>query len=111
MLKQKEIDEILEKAKPSIIEGLRKEVVSAAIQNFKYSFESEIANHITKWIKEEILPEITKKLVEGKEGLISAGVKIVPSIVTAITESVTDSIKKKMEDSWDRKKILTALFE
>ena len=57
------------------------------------------------------MPEIIKELVESKQGLIAVGAKLAPALVEELVKSMADAFKKKMEQSWERKKVFEAIWK
>lgn len=110
MYSQEQINELLEAAKPSIIEGLKKEIQQTVTYQMQEAAAKAVREHTTQWINENVIPEITAQLVESKDGLISLGAKLAPMLLDSMTESFAGAIKKKMESSWERKKIFESLL-
>jgi predicted N-formylglutamate amidohydrolase len=110
MYSQEQINDLLEAAKPSIIEGLKKEIKQSITYQMQEAAAKAVREHTTNWITENVIPEITKELVESKEGLVALGAKLAPVLLDSLTESFADTIKKKMESSWERKKVFEALL-
>lgn len=110
MYTQEQINELLEAAKPSIIEGLKNDIKQHITWEMKETAGKLVREHVTSWVNENIIPEITSQLVESKEGLVSLGAGLAPVLLDAMTESFAETIKKKMENSWERKKVFEALL-
>lgn len=110
MYTPEQINDLLEAAKPSIIEGLKNDIKQHITWEMKESAGKIVREHVSKWVNENIIPEITSQLVESKEGLIALGAKLTPVLLDSLTESFADAIKKKMENSWERKKVFDALL-
>lgn len=111
MLTQEQINELLESAKPSIIESIKNDLKQSISYEMKQVCAQQVKQHTEAWIKENVIPEITAALVEGKDGLISAGVKLAPAIMDEITKSMTAAVSEKLKSSWERKKIFGAMFD
>jgi hypothetical protein len=109
-MNSKEIQSLLEAAKPSIINSLKEELIRSLDYNVKQKAIEEISKFVVDWIKEEVLPEVKKELVESKESLISIGIKSAPEISNLIASELTKALKANLEQSWTRKKILENLF-
>lgn len=104
------MDELLEAAKPAVIESLKKELTQGITYEARNEMSKMVQKHVTDWVKENIIPEITKTLIESKEGMISLGVKLAPVIVDEMVKSATETIKKNLESSWSRKEIFGKLL-
>lgn len=111
MITAEQINEMLEAAKPSIIEGFKQEIKSSISWEVKNKAAEIVADETAKWVKENIVPEIVKQLVESKEGLISVSVKLAPMMVESLVTAMADEFKNKMQNSWDRTKIFEAIFK
>lgn len=110
MLSAEQIAEMLEAAKPSIIESIKADVKQSISWEVKETCAKEVRTHVEAWIKENVLPEVTAALVESKEGLIAIGVKLGPAVVDAVVIEMTKSVAEKLSKSWERKKIFEALI-
>jgi hypothetical protein len=104
------INELLEAAKPSVIESLKRELT----QMVSYEVRSEAAKIVqaetVKWVNENIVPAIIAALVEQKDGMISIGTKLGPALVDEITKGMVTTVSEKLKQSWERKKIWEALL-
>ena len=110
-LDQKTLNEILEQVKPSLIDGLKQELQSGITYEVKQAVAEQVRDHITKWIQVEVLPEITKNLIESKEGFIALGPRIGEEALESLALSFTKSLKDNLNNSWSRKEIFKALFD
>lgn len=111
MITAEQINEMLEAAKPSIIEGFKQEIKQSISWEVKNNAAKIVAEETTKWVKENIIPELIKELVESKNGLISVGAKLAPAMVESLVESMANDFKSKMEKSWDRSRIFEVIFK
>ena len=111
MITIEQIDAMLEAARPSIIEGFKKEIQDSITWEVKKKASEIVGAETEKWLRAEIVPEIVKELVESKQGLIAVGAKLAPAIVEELVKGMADTFKKKMEQSWDRTKIFEAIFK
>ena len=107
----KTAEELIQLALPSVLEGLKKELTQTIDWQIKQDATKVVSDHITNWIKENVLPEVSKQLVESKEGLIALGATIGPGVVEAVSAAYLESLKKKLENSWERTKIFESLFK
>jgi len=69
-----------------------------------------VAKETTKWINENIIPELIAYLVESKNGLLQIGAKLAPRMVEELTKILIDGFKKKLESSYERGLIIKSLF-
>lgn len=107
----KTAEEMLELAMPSVIEGMKKELTQSITWDVKNTASKLIVDHVSEWVKENILPDISTQLAENKDSLIAVGIQMGPLMVQALSEAMLVDLKKNLESSWDRQKIYKALFE
>jgi uncharacterized membrane-anchored protein YjiN (DUF445 family) len=109
-LSQEQIDNIIENAKPDIINSLKTEAVKTITTNFNYAASNLITEAVKKWTAEEVIPEILSSLTESKDGLIQVGVKAGTEIVEEFAKAMTMQIKESMESSWKRQNLIKTLM-
>lgn len=109
-LDEQTINEIVSNLKPSIMEGVKNELQSSISHQVKQTILNQIGEYCKTWVQENIIPEIEKELIESKDGLIKIGTSVSEEITEEIAISMAATIKKKLENSWDRKKIFEALI-
>lgn len=110
MLTQEQINEAVQDAMPDILAGLRKEIAENAVYQAKQSAFSAVQKAVTEWINEHLLPEILQSLMDNKDGLVAMVPSLAQSMTVAMQAAFIDSITKKLESSWERKKIFEALL-
>jgi len=110
-LSKEQIEEILNDAKPSIVEGIKNNVVNSMTYDVRESLLQLVKAEVQEFVKTEIIPELQKELIESKQGLVSVAVNFAPVIVEELTKSMAESVKVNLESSWKRKEILTKLFD
>jgi len=110
MLNQEQINQLLEDAKPDIVNSLKKAVMEDLTREVNRNCVEVFKNHINSWLKENILPEITKTLIESKEGLIKVGVQVTTEINDMLAKSMVAHIKERLEKEWTRGEIFKALL-
>ena len=109
-LSDEQIEEILESSRVSIIEGLKKDLVSSMQSSIDYAAREEVVNFTVKWVRENILPEIVKSLTEQRKGLLEAAVRSSEEITESFAKSLAETMKKNMGSEWNRKEIFKAMF-
>ena len=107
----KTAEELLELALPSVLEGLKKELTQTIDWQVRDTASKLVSEYVATWVKEEVIPEIGKRLTEQKEGLISLGTAIGPQVVEAVTSVLLDELKKNLSSSYKRSAIFKALFD
>jgi len=111
MFTKEQMNQMLEEVKPQIIESMKKEIRGEISYEIKTAVKEEIKKCICEFMEKEIIPEITKKLLEEKEGLIQIGIKIMPEMVNLISMALLEELKQNIESSYSRDKIIKALFD
>ena len=110
MITPEQMNEMLEAAKPSIVDGFKKEIAQSITWQVKDRAGELVRKAVEDWIKENIIPEIYKELAESKDSFISIGTALAPLMVEQLTEALANSFKGKMEQSYERRAISTAWF-
>ncbi|AGZ32681.1 hypothetical protein [Burkholderia pseudomallei] len=110
MLTQDQINQAVSEAMPDILVGLKREISENAISTAKLAAWSAVQTAVTKWINENLVPDIIEVLAESKDGLIASAPLLAQSINAAMLEAFTDTVKKKLETSWERKRLFEALL-
>lgn len=110
MLSNEQIQEMLEAAKPSIIESIKADVKQCITWEVKEQCAKQVRAHVEGWVTENVIPEITASLVESKEGIVSIGAALGPAIVDSIVQVLTKEVSENLSKSWQRKKIFDALI-
>jgi hypothetical protein len=106
-----QIEELLEAAKPAVIESLKKELSYAVTHEAKAVAVEHIKEHTIAWVKEHIIPECTKALIENKDGMIAIATTLGPAIVDEVVKGMTLALSEKLKSSWERKKIFGSMFD
>lgn len=109
-LSQEQIEKIINSALPEIKKSMVNDVKNAISWDVKEEAAKAVSDHVMEYVTKEIIPEITNQLVESKEGLISLGTKVAPMLVETIAIELCNTLKKKLEQSWERKKIFESLL-
>lgn len=110
MLTQEQINEAVSGAMPDILAGLRKEIAETAIYQAKQTANAAVSKAVSDWVVENLVPEILKTLTDNKDGLLAMAPTLAHNMTTAMSVAFLDSITKKLETSWERKKIFEALL-
>lgn len=110
MLTQEQINEAVTGAMPDILAGLRKEIAETAIYQAKQTAQQAVGKAVSDWIIENLVPEVIKTLADNKDGLVALAPTLAQNMTAAMSEAFTASITKKLESSYERKKIFEALL-
>ena len=111
MISEEMLQEALKSTLPSVLEGLKQSFKERAIRDAENKMSQVISETVATFMKEEIVPEIQRSLIESKEGLIATVPLFAGEITTLLAEAMTKELKKKLETSWDRQKIFEAMFK
>lgn len=104
------MNELLDAAKPGIIESLKNELTRSITYDVKQAAMEEVKKTVVAWVTAEIIPDVVKSLVEYREGLISIGPKVGAAIVDEISKSMILTASENLKQSWNRKVIFEKLF-
>lgn len=110
ILSQEMIDQAISDSVPNVLRGLREEIQEQSLRAAKEVVYSNVRTAVDEWVKANVVPDIIGHLTEHKEGIVSISGALAPQIVEALTTSIADSLKKKLENSWERKKVFEALL-
>lgn len=111
MFSPEQIEKLLEDAKPQVIESLKKELLSTISWEAQNECAKVIREHVHEWLLENVIPDITKSLIESKDSLISLGVNVAPAVCEKLAEAMTTQISEKLNSDWKRREILETLFK
>ena len=111
MLTQEQIEEMLEQAgsevRASLVEDFKSKIRAAA----GMEIDSAVCKIIDQFMRDEIAPELAEALMGNKPAIIKAAIKAADEIAAEITQALVEKAKANMGSSWERKKIIGALFE
>lgn len=109
-LSNKQVTEILEDARPRIVETLIEDVRSALTYSIRDTISSDIHKAVKEWAAENIIPEIIASLDDNKDGLVALAPAMAKGCVEAMSKAMVATLEKKLTDSWERKKLFSAMF-
>ncbi|WP_116521028.1 hypothetical protein [Achromobacter insuavis] len=110
MLSQEQIQQAVSDAMPDVLRGLRREIEDRLVREAIQTASMSVTAQVNEWVKENLVPEVLKALTESKDGLIAAAPVMAETMVQALNVSLQETITKKLESSWERKKIFEALI-
>lgn len=110
MMTQKEVNELLEAAKPKVIESLKEEIAKTITYDVTAAARKAISDHVAEWVAENVIPEVTRQLFESKDGMISVGVKLADNLSDELVKSMTTTVAENLKQSWTRREVLQKLF-
>jgi hypothetical protein len=110
MLTQDQISEAVAEVLPSVLRGFKSELQESILRQARDQAVAQVNKAVTEWVTSELVPEIKLALVESKDGLIAAAPKLAESLTEAMVSAFSETVKNKLETSWERKKIFEALL-
>ena len=110
MLTEDQINEAVKDVLPNVLAGLKKQVTEQALYAAQQTMVTEVNKAVTSWVIENLVPEIHASLAQSKDGLIAAVPRMAEGITAALSESLLSTLTKKLENTWERKKIFGALI-
>ena len=110
MLTEDQINEAVKDVLPNVLAGLKKQVTEQALYAAQQTMVTEVNKAVTSWVIESLVPEIHASLAQSKDGLIAAVPRMAEGITAALSESLLSTLTKKLENTWERKKIFEALI-
>lgn len=109
-LSKEDVQEII----TDVTTNLKSEVVRDLTKtlNWEVSQESRkmVVEHVHEWVKENVLPDVTAILIEGKASLVNAAAQASENMCDALSDSLVAALKENLEKSWNRKKLFEAMF-
>lgn len=111
MFDQSQVQELLDAAKPAVIEQLKRDLTQQLTYDVRETAHKIVRETVETWVRENMVPTIVAQLVESKDGLAAIGAQLGPAIVTAVVDEMTKGVVKNLSQSWTRKKIFDALID
>lgn len=110
MLTEDQISQAVADVLPNVLAGFKSELSESILREARGQAVALVNKAVTDWVASELVPEIKAALVESKQGLIATAPKLAESLTEAMVAAFSESVKKKLETSWERKKIFEALL-
>lgn len=101
------ISEAMESIKTAVIER----ATNQASYTAKNAIQASVTKIVSEFIQEEIAPDIVAALVASKETIITAAVVSAESMATQLAKAMTDKFAENVASSYNRDKIIAALFK
>ncbi len=111
MITEEMLQETLKSTLPSVLEGLKQSFRERTIRDAENKMSQIIAETVSTFMKEQIIPEIQLALIESKNGLISTVPIFAEEVTKLIADAMIKDLKKHLENSWERQKIFEAMFK
>ncbi|MEN4917538.1 hypothetical protein ABE485_02615 [Achromobacter spanius] len=110
MLSQEQIQQAVNDAMPDVLRGLRREIEDRLVREAIQTASMAVQSQVNEWVKTNLVPEVLTSLSQSKDGLIAAAPVMAATMVQALNSSLQQTITKKLESSYERKKIFEALI-
>lgn len=106
-----DIESLLEEARPQVLESLKRELSQQISYDARNALSGEINKLVKQWVEDEIIPEVSKMLIESKDSILSSCVVSAEQIAKLLAESMLVKVKENVESSYKRNNIMEALFK
>lgn len=110
MLTAEQIEQAVSDALPNVLNGLRREIQETALAQARQTALNFISKAVQDWCQQNLIPSVHATLAESKDGLIAMGPLLAEKTSALLVESITKDLSEKLSKSWERKKIMEALF-
>lgn len=104
------IDALKENAE-SIKRHVREQIMNGITRQFQWELPEVIKKQVSKFMEEEIAPEIQKQLINDKAIIVDAATVAVQGIALEVAKGLQKAVADQMAHAWGRSKIAKALFE
>ena len=105
-----EIQKALSTRKDEIIKGLVEGAVSSLQRDLGWKVAHATEQHIDSFIKQEVLPEVQKRLQSRKAEIIDAMLKGIDTALEQAGKTLVSKAAKNLGESWNLKKLTEAMF-
>lgn len=110
-LTKEQIDSVVASAMPDMLTALRNEFKEQALYTARSALNEEVHKAVREWVLAEIIPEIRTALAESKAGIVATVPQLAETLVTVLSGALAEQLKKNLEQSYNRNKIMEALFK
>lgn len=105
-----QIGAALVKQKDAIVKGLIDGAISSLQRDLGWKVASATEEHITKFIKEDVLPEVQKNLESRKAEIVTSMLSGIDAALAKASEALTAKAAKNLGESWKMSELTKALF-
>mgnify|MGYP001073871428 CR=1 FL=1 len=105
-----QIGAALVKQKDAIVQGLIAGAVSSLQHDLGWKVARATEEHIDKFIKEEVLPDVHKTLEARRNEIVASMVACIDTAINGASEKLMEHAAKNLAQSWNMKKLCEALF-
>lgn len=110
MLTDEQKQEILNDAFEQVKAGVIENAITHVDWNIKHELSTKTNELVKEWVLNELKPELVASLNEKKSFLIEAALLSAESMAESLANIMAEKMAENLANSYDRKKILEALF-
>lgn len=110
MLTNDDVQKVADEVLPNVLRGLRRELEEQGLRQAKEVAQAAIGKAVQEFVTTEILPAVHVALAESKDGLIAMAPQLATQITEQLSKALRDSLQKKLESGWERKKLFEAII-
>lgn len=112
LITPEDISAIFKDVLPTIKEQATKQITDKIKNQLSWKFESIISDEVNKFIIEEIIPDVRKQLMIQKDAITAKTVEAINQCVAQVGKAMFEIVSNKMtSSSWQREKVIKALFD
>ena len=111
LISEKEVNKMVEDSLEEIKQAVIADAKSSATWACKDAITSQVSETVSKFIEENVIPELLVSLEKKKSTIIKAALISAEEMAKALAEAMTNQLIENLGTSWDRKKIFQAMFE
>jgi vacuolar-type H+-ATPase subunit C/Vma6 len=109
-LTEEDLKSIMESATEQLKSQLKDQLVNKVQWQIDLTAENLIKTHITDWMKENVLPEVTAILRDQKVGLVNAAASAAPKMAEVLSERMVTSFQNNLE-GYRGREIFSKMFD
>lgn len=111
MLTEQQISEMVKDSIPDIKAAIKIDIAEAIIKESRYAVSSQVSKIVAEWAEKELAPEVTRILIESKDGFIKAIGDFANQLNDELVKTLLGEAKKNLTQSYNRTKIIDALLK
>jgi len=110
-LTEGQLKDLLQEATQEATRMLKKDLVDKIEYEMTDVARTTIKHFVKDWVQDNVIPEVTNRLVASKDGLVASAIPMADAITEGVSQALTEAVKENLSRSYDRKKIFSALFD
>ena len=103
--------DILENNRENVKSAVTEALMSGIKRQFEWELPNSVKEEVTKFITDEVAPEIRAQLLANKDELVDAAITMVRGIPAVIAVSMQEQLAKNLTNSWTLTQIVQACFK